>query len=166
MQAASQALELIDASQYHFCEAVKNAPDDESKKKYYDLMMEDKMRAQDIIFGLAALTINPQSKDVEQGIIKMLLQNHNIALQIEEDAEIKVNPEPTDENTQDKIEINSTSFRDKISELENSHPLYTKDFQQIESQANSSKIEPVGIFHLLTERFSMADLKTLCLNLV
>lgn len=162
LQAASQALELIDASQYHFCESLKNAPDDESRRKYYDLMMEDKMRAQDIIFGLAAFTINPQSKDVEKGLMKMLLQNHSRVLQIEENPEIKVNAEPEHEKIQDKIEITSTSFRDKISELEQAQPHYTKDFQQIESQANSSKIESVGIFYLLIEKFSTAELRTLC----
>ena len=33
LQAVSHALMIIDASQYHFCQAVKNAPDEESKKK-------------------------------------------------------------------------------------------------------------------------------------
>ena len=46
-------------------------------------MMQDRLRAQDIIMGLAAFIINPQSKDVGEGIMKMLLQNHSRGLQIE-----------------------------------------------------------------------------------
>jgi hypothetical protein len=160
LQAASQALELIDASQYYLCQSVNNAPDDETKRKYYELMMQDTLRAKDFIMGLAAFSINPQSKNVEDGIMKMLLQNHSRALQIEEE-KIEVNPEPLEDNS-DKIEIANTSFKDKINELEKSEPSYTNDFQQVKSQPSSSKIEPVGILHLLTENFSTAELRTLC----
>jgi Effector-associated domain 7 len=160
LQAASQALELIDASQYYLCQSLNNAPDQETKRKYYDLMMQDRLRAQDIIMGLAAFSINPQSKSVEEGLMKMLLQNHNRALQI--DAEkVEVIPEP-DDNSADKIEISNTSFKDKIYELEKLRPSYTNALQETKSQANSLGIEPVGILHLLTEKFSLAELKTLC----
>jgi len=89
LQATTQALELIDASQYHLCQLLNNAPNDETKKKYYDLMMQDRLRAQDVIMGLAAFTINPQSKEVEEGIMKMLLKNQSRALQIEEEKILK-----------------------------------------------------------------------------
>jgi hypothetical protein len=159
LQAASQALELIDASQYYLCQSVNNAPDVETKRKYYDLMMQDRLRAQDIIMGLAAFSINPQSKNLEEGIMKMLLENHGNAFQIEEE-KIRVDVEPAEDNS-DRIEINNSSLKDKINELEKSKPFYTNNMQEVKSQATSN-IEPVGILHLLTEKFSTAELKTLC----
>ena len=42
LQAVSHALMLLDASQFHLCEAVKGAPDEETSKKYYDVMMNDR----------------------------------------------------------------------------------------------------------------------------
>ena len=51
LQTAGHALMLIDASQYHFCELVRGAPDDDNRKKYYQLMMDDRIRAQDFIMG-------------------------------------------------------------------------------------------------------------------
>jgi Effector-associated domain 7 len=49
-----------------------------------------------------------------------------------------------------------------MKELENSQSSYKNDFLQTESQADFSKVQPVGMFHLLTEKFSTAELKTLC----
>jgi hypothetical protein len=60
LQTVTHALMLLDSSQYYFYHAVKNAPDGESKKKFYDLMMQDKVRAQDIWMCLAPLTMNPE----------------------------------------------------------------------------------------------------------
>ena len=48
--------------------------------------------------------------------MKMLLQNHDRALQIDEE-KIKVNPEPLENNSADKIEISNNSFKNKINEL-------------------------------------------------
>lgn len=123
-------------------------------------MMQDRLRAQDIIMGLAAFIINPQSKDVGEGIMKMLLQNHSRALQIE-DEKIEVKSESSQDNSA-KVEIANTSFGEKMKELENSQSSYKNDFLQTESQADFSKVQPVGMFHLLTEKFSTAELKTLC----
>ena len=72
---------------------MNNAPDEETKRKYYELMMQDRLRAQDLIMGLAAFTINPQSKNIEDSIMKMLLQNHSRAIQIENE-KLKVDVEP------------------------------------------------------------------------
>jgi hypothetical protein len=106
---------LIDNSQYHFCEAVKNAPDDESRKKYYELMMQDRIRVQDVIMGLAAFTVNPQSKHIEETLMKKLVQNHNRALQIEEQ-KIQVSQEEVVEPTSSTIiDMGKNSFRDKKS---------------------------------------------------
>ena len=58
----SQGLELIDASQYYLCQSVNNAPDQETKRKYYELMMKDRLRAQDIIMGLADLVLILKAK--------------------------------------------------------------------------------------------------------
>jgi hypothetical protein len=95
---------LLDASQYHLCQAVKNAPDDETKK-YYDLMMQDKIRAQDIYMGLAAFTIKPDSEQLEETLIKLLLQNHNRALQIEQQENIQVPKEQVKADSPYTIEI-------------------------------------------------------------
>jgi hypothetical protein len=157
LQSVSHALMLIDASQYHFCEAVKNAPDEDSKKKYYDYMMQDKMRVQDVIMGLSAFTFNPQSKLIEETLMKMLIQNHNRALQIEEQ-KIQVPQEEIESTSHAVIDVGKNSFRDKITEVEKS-----EEFQKAKAHTvSSSKIETVGLFYLLKEKFNLSQLKTLC----
>lgn len=84
--------------------------------------------------------------------MKMLLQNHSRALQIE-DEKIEVKSESSQDNSA-KVEIANTSFGEKMKELENSQSSYKNDFLQTESQADFSKVQPVGMFHLLTEKFS------------
>src|SRR5215212_4291894 len=155
LQAVSQALMIIDASQYHFCQAVKNAPDEESKKRYYDLMMQDKVRAQDIWMGLAALTINPESKQVEASLVKMLLQNHNRALQLEQEEKIQPPLEAVQVGSPNTIEIGKSSLNDKISELGDKYlnPSTGDKFQKTKTRINS-ETDNSGLLGLMTEKFS------------
>ena len=62
LQAVSHALMLLDASQFHLCEAVKGAPDEETRRKYYDVMMNDKIRGQDIIMGFSCFDSQPRKQ--------------------------------------------------------------------------------------------------------
>lgn len=156
LQTVGHVLMLIDASQYHFCEAVKNAPDEESKKRYYEYMMQDKVRVQDIIMGLAAFTLNPQSQQIEGTLVKMLLQNHNRALQIEEQR-IEIPQEVIDSSSPNIVDIGKNSLKEKIDEVGKS-----KEFLKSSSQTRaSSKMETVGLFYLLKEKFNLSQLKTL-----
>jgi hypothetical protein len=163
LQAVSHALMLIDASQYLFCQAVKNAPDDESKKKYYDLMMQDKVRAQDIWMGLAVLASSPESKQVEEALIKMILQNHSRALQVEQEEKIKPPIEAVEADSPNTIKIGKSSLKDKISELGDTYidsPTANK-FQKTNTRINS-EIDNSGLLRLITEKFSKEELRTLC----
>jgi hypothetical protein len=163
LQTVSHALMLIDGAQYHFCQAVKNAPDEESKKKYYDLMMQDKVRSQDIWMGLAALTISPDSKEVEESLIKMILQNHNRALQVEQGQEIHISKEQIEVDTPNTVEIGSTSLNQKIMDLEKSHKLSPRSNEsQVNTETGAKQITNSGLLLLLTRKFSKEGLKTLC----
>lgn len=63
--------------------------------------------------GLAAFTVNPQSKEIEGALIKMLLQNHNRALQLE-DQNIEVSKERIEPNSQAIIDLGTNSLKDNI----------------------------------------------------
>ena len=150
---------LLDASQFHLCEAVKGAPDEETIRKYYDVMMNDKIRGQDIIMGLAVLTLNPESKQVEDALTKMLLQNHNRALELEEE-KVAVHQELTEVNSPNSIEIGENRFQAKVNEIEKSLPSRTEDFKKINTQP-VTEIDHIGLFHLLNDKFNKEEIKTL-----
>ena len=84
-------------------------------------MMLDKIRAQDIWMGLAALTISPESKQVEESLVKMLLQNHTRALQAEQEENVQPPIEQVESNSPNTVEIGDTSLKDKINELEGTY---------------------------------------------
>jgi effector-associated domain 7 (EAD7)-containing protein len=159
LQATSQALMLLDASQFHLCEAVKGAPDEESKKRYYDLMIKDRMRAQDIIMGLAALSVNPDSKQVEDALTKMLLENHARALEIEKD-EVQVAKQPVAIESNSALQIGQDKFETKVEEVKKAIPSSVDELQKVKTQPKS-EIDHVGLFHLLTDKFDREELKTL-----
>ena len=165
LQAVSQAMMFLDASQYHFCQSVKNAPDEESKRKFYDLMMQDKVRAQDIWMGLATLTINPESKQVVEVLTKMLLQNHTRALQIEEQEKIDIPKEQVEPDSPNNVEIGTSSLKDKINDLEKSYldSPNANEFQKLRAQT-TSRFNYTGFLRLIDEKFDLEGLKTLCLE--
>ena len=159
LQAVSHALMLLDASQFHLCEAVKGAPDEETRKKYYDVMMNDKIRGQDIIMGLAVLTLNPESKQVEDALTKMLLQNHNRALELEGE-KVAIQQELTEVSSPNSIEIGENKFQAKVTEIEKSLPSRAEEFKKINTQP-VKEIDHIGLFHLLNDKFNKEEIKTI-----
>jgi hypothetical protein len=164
LQTVSHALMLLDASQYHFCQAVRNAPDEESRRSYYHLMMQDKVRAQDIWMSLAALTINPESKQVEEALIKMILESHSRALQVEQEQKIQIPKEKMEVNSRNTVEIGTSSFNDKFSELKNSYQQSprSEEFQKAKSETTTTQITNSGLLLILTKKFTRERLKKLC----
>ena len=159
LQAVSHALMLLDASQFHLCEALKGAPDEETRKKYYDVMMNDKIRGQDIIMGLAVFTLNPESKQVEDALTKMLLQNHNRALELEGE-KVAIQQELTEVSSPNSIEIGENKFQAKVNEIEKSFPSRAEEFKKINTQP-VKEIDHIGLFHLLNDKFNKEEIKTI-----
>ena len=134
-----------------------------ARKSYYDLMMQDKVRAQDIWMGLGALTINPESIQVEESLVKMLLQNHGRALEVEQEEKIPTASRSSRADPPNIIEIGKSSLRDKISELgdTNLNPSTADKFKKTKTGINS-EIDNTGLLRLITDKFSKEELKTLC----
>jgi hypothetical protein len=152
-------LDAVRCFQFHLCEFVKSAPDEETSKRYYDIMMNDKITEQDIIMGLAALTLNQESKQVEEILTKMLLQNHNRALELEEE-KVDVKQDHTEVVTPNSIEIGEDRFQTRVIEIEKALPSRVEEFQKLKIQP-IKEIDHIGLFHILNDKFNKEEIKTL-----
>jgi hypothetical protein len=74
LHAASQALLILDASQYDLCISIKNMTDLNVRQEYIKKMADDKLQAQKIFRALAALSLNPQGAALQEAI-KDLISN-------------------------------------------------------------------------------------------
>jgi hypothetical protein len=126
IQAAGQSLMMLDASQYSLCQKVKGAPDDETRKKYYALMMDDQLRSQGIYRAIASLSLNPSSPALQDALKNLLLSNLTTSGQRAVDIErsdiqfaVERSPALPSENT---LEIGDTSLGEKLTDLKKSLP--------------------------------------------
>lgn len=121
LQAVSHALMLLDASQYYFCTKIKAISEKETRDKYYNLMIEDQLRSQQIIRALMALSFDPQSKQFQETIKEMLLSSQSRASEIEKSG-LSLELESTGQVSENGLEIGQASFRDRVEELDRSYP--------------------------------------------
>lgn len=116
---------MLDASQYSLCQNVKGAPDEETKKKYYTMMMDDLIRAQGIIRAIAALSLIPSSIVLQNALKKLLLSTLTTGDQKSiESAKQKVLPaKPSaDMSSENSSEIEVTTVDQKVTEIELLYP--------------------------------------------
>lgn len=121
LQSASQALMLLDQSQYDLCKSVKNLKDKDKREKYVELMIQDKLQSQKLMKALAGLSISPESKELNETLQKLLLANTTRTLEIE-DSELSQRIQTQNEITGNSIEIGKESFKTKIQDINQVEP--------------------------------------------
>lgn len=143
IQAASQALLILDASQYDLCESIRGLGNQELKQGYQQKMIDDKLQAQRIYRALAALALNPQGEQLQEAI-KMLfsdllsseqrtkeLEGSDILSRPQQDISMQstspssVTSSTTQNNANNKdsdssIEIGKETFQNRIEEIKQS----------------------------------------------
>ena len=68
IQAASQALLILDASQYDLCVSIRNVSDETTRQEFIKRMVEDKLQAQKIFRAFALLSLNPTGNELQSAI--------------------------------------------------------------------------------------------------
>ena len=160
IQAAGQSLMMLDASQYSLCQKVKGAPDEETKKKYYTMMMDDLLRAQGIYRAIATLSLNPTSQ-VLQGTVKELLLSSltttgQRAVEIENSEVSSTVERNSSLPSENSLEIGNTSLDQKVSELKQSYPELKKQTPLSTEMTYPLKEQCIKDIDNLTKRFDEA----------
>ena len=85
LQAAEKALQYLDMNHFQNCETLKQAPDEESKKKYFEQMAKQQQKLNDIAMAIAAYSTNPNSQTLETTLSDILKSNLEIPKPKEEE---------------------------------------------------------------------------------
>lgn len=145
LQTASQALLLLDASQYDLCMSIKNLTDLNLKQQYIKKMIDDKFQAQKIYRALAALSLNPQGIPMQEALRDIVssllaveqrtkeLEESNILSRVQQQQAQSI-PSITSSpstnlsaNTQSPVEMGNNQFKENIGEARRqSDPTTTK----------------------------------------
>jgi hypothetical protein len=72
LQAAEKAIQYLDMSHFHNCETLKQAPNEESKVKYFDKMAKQQQKLNDIAMAIAAYSTNTNSQVLDDALSKIL----------------------------------------------------------------------------------------------
>ena len=92
--------------------------------------------------------------------MKILLANHNRALELKEE-KIEVSGEQIEPSLPNAIPVpSSTTYEDKINQVEKLYPDKVSEFEKVKTKP-VSKFDNVGLLDLLLQRFSRDDLKVL-----
>jgi len=178
LQTVSHALMLLDESQYDLCMSVKNMQDKEDREKYVKLMTDDKLAAQRIYRALAGLLINPQSTQMQDTVKETLLsslaysqsrvaniENSNLLSKVQQQQQPPSPPPLTlDQTTITKspIEIETTSFKEKINDLKQSyHQINNISKQKDIEQSSTSSPPTTAPSQTITTTMNQEDNKTL-----
>ncbi len=78
LQAAEKGLQYLDMNHFQNCETFKQAPDEESKKKYFEQMAKQQQKLNDIAMTIAAYSTNTNSQTLETTLSDILKSNLEI----------------------------------------------------------------------------------------
>jgi hypothetical protein len=79
LQAAEKALHYLDMNHFQNCETLKQAPDEESKKKYFEQMAKQQQKLNDIAMAIAVYSTNTNSQTLEITLSDILKSNLEIS---------------------------------------------------------------------------------------
>jgi hypothetical protein len=142
VQAASHALMLLDASQYSLCTSIKNINNKEERDSLTRLMIEDKVRSEKIIQTLAALSIDPQSKQLQDTLGTLIISYSERASKIEE-TQPKVSPTEKQLSI-NSLEIGAETIVERVKDLERSSPELKKQVidESTDGMREKSTVQP------------------------
>jgi hypothetical protein len=130
IQAASQALLILDASQYDLCSSIQNLTSEEERQQYVKRMIEDKLQSQKIYRALAALSLNPQGDEMQQAVKTLVsnlldsqqrtqeLEGSQVLSKVQQREHSQANI--TKELPESSIEVGFQTFGEKIEEVNKS----------------------------------------------
>src|SRR5688572_26795635 len=72
LQAAEKALQYLDMNHFQNCETLKQAPNEESRTKYFEQMTKQQQKLNDIAMAIAAYSTNTNSQRLEETLSKIL----------------------------------------------------------------------------------------------
>ena len=72
LQAAEKAIQYLDMNYFQNCETLKQAPNEESKSKYFEQMTKQQKKLNDIAMAIAAYSTNTNSQRLEETLSKIL----------------------------------------------------------------------------------------------
>jgi hypothetical protein len=75
LQTAEKAIQYLDMNHFQNCETLKQAPDEESKKKYFEQMAKQQQKLNDIAMAIAAYSTNTSSQKLEESLSMILESN-------------------------------------------------------------------------------------------
>jgi len=102
LQAAEKSIQYLDMNYFQNCETLKQAPNEESKIKYFEQMAKQQQKLNDIAMVIAAYSSNPNSQKLEETLSSILKSNLEL-------------PESNKDEIKKTIEID-TSMKDIESE--------------------------------------------------
>jgi hypothetical protein len=114
LQTASHALMILDFEAYDLCMSVNGAPDKETQAYYYKRMMDDKLRSSSIYKVLAALSMDPESKELKVSLTESVAICRNRALEIEKSKNIEKSKDRVSDNS---IEIGNLPLEKRLDDL-------------------------------------------------
>lgn len=125
LQAASQSLMILDFSHFTLCNAVKNAPDEETRRKSYNLMLADISRSNAVCEAIASLSLDPKSVELQKALKEILasriIRNQNRVVAIEKQTKSE-EFKTTGINEKESIDVGSSSLEAKLAPIASSIP--------------------------------------------
>ena len=122
LQTAGHALMLLDAHQYQLCTLINSIEDKKIKDNYLIKIIDEKIKAQGIIQVIASLSLNPQSKDLQETLKNLILSNRQKVIDLEKDignSTIKQQKLLNSNNINgESIDIGNSSFEEKMKEMD------------------------------------------------
>jgi SAM-dependent methyltransferase len=154
LQAASHALMLLDAYQYHTCLSIRNIEEKEKRQKYAEKITDANLRAGGIIHALAALSFSPNSRELQETVKERLLSNliPSTPKAIAIDKEMLENRDLFDQIQHYPISeiTGKSSFQEKMEDLKQLYPEINQ--MKILSDNRSKYRKPVStIIELMTK---------------
>ena len=130
LQTASHALMLLDAYQYDVCLSIRNINNLEKRQEYVEKITDAKIRAEGIIYALVAISINPNSHELQDAFKERLLSNliPTTSKAIAIDKEKMENKNLSDQIQHYPISeiTGSSSFKEKIEGLKQLYPEFNQ----------------------------------------
>jgi hypothetical protein len=149
LQTASQALLILDASQYDLCSSIRNLTDPNVKQQYIKKMIDDKFQAQKIYRALAALSLNPQGTLMQEAVKDLIsnllaveprtreLEESGILSKVQQlqvqSSTMASRPTNLSTNLQSQVELGNNKFKENMGEV-------IKDSDSTASKTISEKV--------------------------
>jgi len=106
LEAADKAIQWLDMNYFQNCETLKQAPNEESKTKYFDLMTKQQLKLNDIAMAIAAYSTNLNSQKLEETLSNILESNLELSDSEKNDIKtiVEVNTSMKDIETDEDVE--------------------------------------------------------------